>query len=152
MSLAVSHSCFAVRWFYDAPMNIVTLSPKFQVVIPQAICKALHLTAGEKLRVMRYADRIKFVLVRKIQKSVAFSVGWRPRLNARKTVCESGRFRMKFYFLPQLWLLNRVLLRGVHQKQRVGKRRFGMTQCGSRLNCRGKPSKPYLPMPRTPGT
>lgn len=48
-------------------MHTVTLSPKFQVVIPQAIREALHLTAGEKLRVLRYADRVGFIPVRPIQ-------------------------------------------------------------------------------------
>ena len=48
-------------------MDTVTLSPKFQVVIPQAIRKALRLTAGEKLRVLHYADRVEFIPVRPIR-------------------------------------------------------------------------------------
>ena len=45
-------------------METVTLSPKFQVVIPQAVREALRLTAGEKLRVISYADRVEFIPVR----------------------------------------------------------------------------------------
>ena len=45
-------------------METVTLSPKFQVVIPQAVRKALRLTGGEKLRVISYADRVEFIPVR----------------------------------------------------------------------------------------
>ena len=56
-------------------MDAVTLSPKFQVVIPQAIRKALNLTAGEKLRVLRYADRIEFIPVRPIQQMRGFLHG-----------------------------------------------------------------------------
>ncbi len=56
-------------------MNTVTLSPKFQVVIPQAIREALHLTAGEKLRVLRYADRVEFIPVRSIQEMRGFLRG-----------------------------------------------------------------------------
>jgi AbrB family looped-hinge helix DNA binding protein len=56
-------------------MDTVTLSPKFQVVIPQAIREALHLTAGEKLRVMRYANRIEFIPVRPIQQMRGFLRG-----------------------------------------------------------------------------
>ena len=48
-------------------MDTVTLSPKFQVVIPQAIREALRLAPGEKFRVLRYADRIEFIPVRPIQ-------------------------------------------------------------------------------------
>lgn len=56
-------------------MDTVTLSPKFQVVIPQAIRQALNLTAGEKLRVMRYADRVEFIPVRPIQEMRGFLRG-----------------------------------------------------------------------------
>ena len=48
-------------------MDTVTLSPKFQVVIPQAIREALHLTPGEKFRVLRYSDRVEFIRVRPIR-------------------------------------------------------------------------------------
>ncbi len=48
-------------------MNTVTLSPKYQVVIPQAIREALQLTPGEKLRVLRYSDRVEFIPVRPIK-------------------------------------------------------------------------------------
>ena len=56
-------------------MDTVTLSPKFQVVIPQAIREALHLTAGEKLRVLRYANRVEFIPVRPIQQMRGFLRG-----------------------------------------------------------------------------
>ncbi len=56
-------------------METVTLSPKFQVVIPRAIREALQLTAGEKLRVMRYADRVEFIPVRSPQEMRGFLRG-----------------------------------------------------------------------------
>ena len=53
----------------DKPIDvtIVTISPKFQVVIPQAIREALHLAPGEKLRVFHHANRVEFIPVRPIQ-------------------------------------------------------------------------------------
>jgi AbrB family looped-hinge helix DNA binding protein len=45
-------------------MNTVTVSPKFQVVIPQALRKPLGIKPGEKLRVLRYRDRIEMIPVR----------------------------------------------------------------------------------------
>jgi AbrB family looped-hinge helix DNA binding protein len=59
-------TCFHGLSFYDFPidMETVTLSPKFQVVIPQAIRKELNLAAGEKFRVLRYGDRVEFIPVR----------------------------------------------------------------------------------------
>ncbi len=48
-------------------MDTVTLSSKFQVVIPRAIREELKLTPGEKLRVIRYADRVELIPVRPIK-------------------------------------------------------------------------------------
>lgn len=56
-------------------MDTVTLSPKFQVVIPRAIREAMNLTAGEKFRVLRYADRVEFIPVRPIQEMRGFLRG-----------------------------------------------------------------------------
>ena len=56
-------------------MDTVTLSPKFQVVIPQAIREALQLKAGEKLRVLRYGNRVEFIPVRSIQEMRGFLRG-----------------------------------------------------------------------------
>ena len=56
-------------------MNLVKLSPKFQVVIPQAIREALNLKAGEKLNVMRYTNRVEFIPVRPIQEMRGFLRG-----------------------------------------------------------------------------
>ena len=66
-----------MKSFYDTSidMNTVTLSPKYQVVIPQAIREALHLTAGEKFRVLRYADRVEFIRVRPIKQMRGFLRG-----------------------------------------------------------------------------
>ncbi len=56
-------------------METVTLSPEFQVVIPRAIREALHLTAGEKLHVMRYADRVEYIPVRSVRQMRGFLRG-----------------------------------------------------------------------------
>lgn len=56
-------------------MDTVTLSPKFQVVIPLAIREALQLKAGEKLRVLRYGDRVEFIPVRPIREMRGFLRG-----------------------------------------------------------------------------
>ncbi len=45
-------------------METVTLSPKFQVVIPQSVREALNLTPGEKLRVVRYGNRVEFIPIK----------------------------------------------------------------------------------------
>jgi AbrB family looped-hinge helix DNA binding protein len=45
-------------------MPTVTLSPKFQVVIPQQIRESLGLKAGQKVEALQYLDRIEFIPVR----------------------------------------------------------------------------------------
>lgn len=42
-------------------MNAVTLSSKFQVVIPQAVREKLGLTAGQKFQVMALDGRIELI-------------------------------------------------------------------------------------------
>lgn len=56
-------------------METVTLSPKFQVVIPQAVREALGLTGGEKLRVFPYADRVELIPVRPIKQMSGYLRG-----------------------------------------------------------------------------
>ncbi|MGH8156335.1 MAG: AbrB/MazE/SpoVT family DNA-binding domain-containing protein [Rhodanobacteraceae bacterium] len=45
-------------------MQAVTVSPKYQVVIPQAVREAMGLTPGSKLQVLQYGDRIEMIPVR----------------------------------------------------------------------------------------
>ena len=56
-------------------METVTLSPKFQVVIPLAVREALELQPGEKLQVIHYEDRIEFIPVRKMREMRGFLKG-----------------------------------------------------------------------------
>ncbi|MGB7203581.1 MAG: AbrB/MazE/SpoVT family DNA-binding domain-containing protein [Pyrinomonadaceae bacterium] len=56
-------------------MDTVTLSSKFQVVIPQGIREELQLKPGEKLRVMRYLDRVEMIPVRPIKEMRGFLSG-----------------------------------------------------------------------------
>jgi AbrB family looped-hinge helix DNA binding protein len=45
-------------------MQAVKLSPKFQVVIPQAVREALGLVAGESLQVLQLENRIELIPIR----------------------------------------------------------------------------------------
>lgn len=44
-------------------MNALTLSPKFQVVIPKHIRESMRLTAGMPMQVVQYGDRIEFMQI-----------------------------------------------------------------------------------------
>lgn len=51
----------------NADPDTVTVSPKFQVVIPRRIREALGITPGQKLVAIQYAGRIEFVPVRSMR-------------------------------------------------------------------------------------
>ena len=56
-------------------METVTVSPKFQVVIPKSIRERLKLKAGQKIQAILYDDRIELVPVRPIRKMRGFLHG-----------------------------------------------------------------------------
>lgn len=45
-------------------MSIVTVSPKYQVVIPRHIREALGLEPGQKVQAFEYEGRVEFIPVR----------------------------------------------------------------------------------------
>ena len=48
-------------------MTVVTVSPKYQVVIPQRIREALGLKPGQKIEALQYLDRVEFIPVQPIR-------------------------------------------------------------------------------------
>lgn len=56
-------------------MQTVTVSPKYQVVIPKPIREALRLQPGQKLKVIEYRGRIELILERDIAELKGFLQG-----------------------------------------------------------------------------
>jgi AbrB family looped-hinge helix DNA binding protein len=56
-------------------MTIVTVSPKYQVIIPREIREALGLQPGQKVQVLQYDNRIEFIPVRPIEQMRGFLKG-----------------------------------------------------------------------------
>ena len=50
-------------------MDSVTVSTKFQVVIPQKVREMLHIKSGQKMQVIAYNNRIVMIPVRPIQEA-----------------------------------------------------------------------------------
>ena len=53
-------------------MQTVTVSPKFQVVIPKAIREALRLKPGQKMQILEYEGRIELIPDRDIKELRGF--------------------------------------------------------------------------------
>ena len=56
-------------------MQTVTISPKFQVVIPKEIRETLQLTPGQKVQAILYEDRIELIPVRPMKQMRGFLKG-----------------------------------------------------------------------------
>ena len=65
-------------------MQTVTVSPKYQVVIPKNIREALKLQPGQKLRVIEYDGRIELIPDRDIAELRGFIKGIDTRLEREK--------------------------------------------------------------------
>ncbi len=56
-------------------METVTISPKFQVVIPSRVRKSLSMRPGQKVRVILYDNRIELIPVRSMKEARGFLKG-----------------------------------------------------------------------------
>ncbi|MBI4454824.1 MAG: AbrB/MazE/SpoVT family DNA-binding domain-containing protein [Acidobacteria bacterium] len=56
-------------------MSTLTLSPKFQVVIPKAIREKLGLSPGQKIQAILYGNRIELIPLRPITEMRGFLKG-----------------------------------------------------------------------------
>ena len=56
-------------------MNTVTLSPKFQVVIPKAIREILRLKPGQKIQAIVYQNRIELIPIKSAKDMRGFIKG-----------------------------------------------------------------------------
>ena len=65
-------------------MQTVTVSPKFQVVIPKSIRDALKLRPGQKMTVIEYDGRIELIPDRDISELRGFISGIDTRLEREK--------------------------------------------------------------------
>jgi AbrB family looped-hinge helix DNA binding protein len=56
-------------------MDAVTISPKFQVVIPKNVREKLHLVPGQKLQVISFGNRIELIPQRDLKEIRGFLRG-----------------------------------------------------------------------------
>jgi len=56
-------------------MHTVTLSPKYQIVIPKSVRASLNLHPGQKLQVLEHDGRIEFIPERELSELRGFLKG-----------------------------------------------------------------------------
>lgn len=56
-------------------METVTVSPKFQVVIPRSIRESLGIQPGQKVQMIRYGDHIELIPLKPVRESRGFLKG-----------------------------------------------------------------------------
>ncbi|MDO8501456.1 MAG: AbrB/MazE/SpoVT family DNA-binding domain-containing protein [Gemmatimonadaceae bacterium] len=61
-------------------METVTVSPKFQVVIPRAIREKLQIEAGQKVQAIAFEDRVELIPVRSAKSMRGFLKGLDTRV------------------------------------------------------------------------
>ncbi|MEX0731174.1 MAG: AbrB/MazE/SpoVT family DNA-binding domain-containing protein [Aquisalimonadaceae bacterium] len=56
-------------------MDTLTISPKYQVVIPKAVREALRLSPGQKIQAIAYENRIELIPVQPMRQMRGFLRG-----------------------------------------------------------------------------
>ena len=56
-------------------MDAVTVSPKYQVVIPRSVRERVHIRPGERLQVISFDDRIELIPLRPMRSMRGFLKG-----------------------------------------------------------------------------
>ena len=56
-------------------MKSVTVSPKYQVVIPKEVRESMKIKPGEKIQLVQYENRLELIPVRNIKKMRGFLKG-----------------------------------------------------------------------------
>jgi len=56
-------------------METITVSPKFQIVIPKEIRQKLEIKPGQKLQVFQSGNRIEYIIIKNISTARGFLKG-----------------------------------------------------------------------------
>ena len=56
-------------------MTSVTVSPKYQVVIPKVVRESMGIVSGQKIQVLRYGNRIELIPIKPMEELRGFLKG-----------------------------------------------------------------------------
>lgn len=71
-------------------MKSVTISPKYQIVIPREVREKLQLSPGQKIQVIVFGNRIELIPEQKIKKMRGFLKGINTHFEREADRYESG--------------------------------------------------------------
>ncbi len=60
---------------YGKSMKAVTVSPKFQIVIPKAVRDSVGIVSGQKIQMLTYRNRIELIPIKPMNKMRGFVQG-----------------------------------------------------------------------------
>lgn len=65
-------------------MTAVTVSPKYQVVIPKDVRESLGIYSGQKIQVLTYQNRIELIPIKPMKKMRGFLKGINTKVKREK--------------------------------------------------------------------
>ncbi len=65
-------------------MTVVTVSPKFQVVIPKDIRESMGITSGQKIQMLTFRNRIELIPIKPIKQMKGFLKGINTNIKREK--------------------------------------------------------------------
>ncbi|MFP3999405.1 MAG: AbrB/MazE/SpoVT family DNA-binding domain-containing protein [Desulfobacterales bacterium] len=76
LTIAIDYIIVILKYYrWRIGMQTVTVSPKYQVVIPKAVRQALHIRPGQKMQVIEYNGRIELIPEKDIKELRGFLKG-----------------------------------------------------------------------------
>ncbi len=65
-------------------MNTVTVSPKYQIVIPKQIRESMGIISGQKIKMLVYRNRIELIPIKSLEKMKGFLKGINTEVTREK--------------------------------------------------------------------
>jgi len=65
-------------------METITISPKYQIVIPRMVREAMGIKPGQKVQVLQYQNRIEFIPLKKMKEMRGFLKGINTTVDREK--------------------------------------------------------------------
>jgi AbrB family looped-hinge helix DNA binding protein len=69
------YSVLHIKYRWGSSMISVTVSPKYQVVIPKEVRESMGIVSGQKIQILTYQNRIELIPIKPMKKLRGFLKG-----------------------------------------------------------------------------